>query len=103
MTDLTDVQRRLLGATLRAGNAITVLRTSEWNVSVRVGSQRICGSTDPLDGLLAARFVELIGKYEDEPATLWKNEIFGVHLYQLTPAGRSIAEQLASDGEEGQY
>ncbi len=102
MIDLTDVQRHLLGATLRAGNAITVLMTPEWNVSVRVGSERICGSTDPLEGLLAARFVELIGKFEDQPATLWDSEIFGVHLYQLTPAGRAVAEQLGSDLEASQ-
>jgi hypothetical protein len=91
MTDLTDLQRQLLVAALRARGCITVVVTADGDVSVRAGSKRVCGSATPLEGLVAAQLLNLIGAYEDKKATRPGAEIRGVRLYELTSAGRAFA------------
>jgi hypothetical protein len=74
-------------------------------VSVRAGSERVCGSEAPLEGLVAAQLLKLIGKYEDGKATRPGVEIRGVRLYELTSRGRAVALDVeigprAADGGE---
>ncbi len=99
MTDLSEFQIGLLAAALQANRCITVTATPNGDVSTRVGSKRICGSVTPIEGLVGAGLVELVGKHDDPDATLTVGEIQGVHLYQLTPAGRAIAQELGTEDE----
>ena len=105
MTDLTNLQRQILVAALRSRGYITAVVTLDNDVSVLAGSKRVRISADPLEGLVAARLLKLVGRYEDGKATRPGVEIRGVRLYELTSAGRAVALDVevgprAADGGE---
>ena len=96
MTNVTKVQRQLLMAALRSRGYITAVVAVDGNVSVGAGSERVRGPAAPLENLVAAQFLKLIGQYENRKRVGPLGEIRGVRLYELTSAGRAIAMAVES-------
>lgn len=96
MIEFNDLQSRILMAACGARGCVTVVVSADGETAVSAGCGRICESTAPLDSLVAARLVRLIGSYEEETATLLAGGVRGVSLYELTLAGRYLASALGS-------
>ena len=94
MTVLSRLQRQCLLTGFRSRGYITVVVTLEGDVSVRAGGKRVRSSADPLDGLVAARLLRLIGEFEDRNAMCARDGIRGVRLYELTSEGCAAALEV---------
>ena len=94
MVDPIDLQRHVLAAAFRRGGGITVIETFDGKLSVRVGTERIAESTEPLDDLIDAGFVRLVGRYDERRGKQSGGEVRVVQLYELTSAGRDLALDL---------
>ncbi len=101
MTDLDDLQRRLLAAAFHTGGCVTVIVSVGGGTSVMVGSERICDCAAPVESLVLQQLMSLIGRYSRRRTAAGGSGIRNVLLYGLTSDGRRLACELADQAVVG--